>query len=388
MNTPFYRVIGLMSGTSLDGLDIAYCEFGQTHGQWQFSMPVAETIDYPEALRHKLSEAEHLPALQYVLLNVELGRFFGQQVRHFAQRHGLQPDFVSSHGHTIFHQPQLGLTTQIGSGADIAAQSGLPVVCDFRTLDVAMGGQGAPLVPVGDRLLFGQYAFRLNLGGIANISLDQGERSLAFDVAPCNMLLNHYMRTIGQEYDPDGALAASGKVDDRLLRQLNELGFYTLQGPKSLGKEWVWEEVLPLFERSGLSLPDKLTTSIEHTAYQIGRSLQAMGAKGGEQLLLTGGGAFNKHLVGRIAHYAQPVQTVVPDAHTISFKEALIFAFLGVLRLREEPNALRSVTGASADNSGGCLYLGGRRGFSPSEQSDWETFEQQGKGDFRRLLGC
>ncbi|EMR03737.1 anhydro-N-acetylmuramic acid kinase [Cesiribacter andamanensis] len=357
-----YTLLGAMSGTSLDGLDLACCHFTRTAaGKWDYTVLAAETISYTEAWQQRLAHLMQADALTFVKTDRALGRWMGEQVRQFMNRHHVQPQAVASHGHTVFHQPEEGLTVQIGSGVSMMAACGIPVINDFRSLDVALGGHGAPLVPIGDQLLFSDYDFCLNLGGIANISAQQGASRIAYDVCPANGVLNYLARRMDQPYDPDGRLAASGQLLPGLLQQLNALPYYALPGPKSLGYEWVEAEALPLIASTEAPVPDLLYTVCEHIAQQITLSARQLMPKGkGEQkkLLATGGGAFNKHLIDRIDQHLAPfgIEVVLPDAQTIAFKEALIFAFLGVLRLRNEPNCLSSVTGARSDSSGGVIY--------------------------------
>ncbi|MEI7661316.1 MAG: anhydro-N-acetylmuramic acid kinase [Bacteroidota bacterium] len=345
-----YRVIGLMSGTSLDGLDIAFCSFSPGDDRWSFSIECAETIPYPDHWKHILSTLESASALDFVTADIEYGHLLGSLTRGFIERHNIRPGFIASHGHTIFHQPDKRLTCQIGRGSAIAAETGLQVVYDFRSLDVALGGQGAPLVPAGDRLLFGDFGYCLNLGGFANISYDKGDSRIAYDICPANIVLNHLASGTGHEYDEGGRLAETGKVNPRLLGKLNALPYYNQPFPKSLGKEWVLEHIHPLLKSRELPVNDLLATFSEHVALQVSKAVQERDSK----MLITGGGAFNSHLVNRIRQHAGS-EIIIPDDLTINFKEALVFAFLGVLRMRNEINCLKSVTGARAGSSGGSI---------------------------------
>jgi anhydro-N-acetylmuramic acid kinase len=349
------KVIGLMSGTSLDGLDICYAEFTKDNGRWRYKIIAADAEEYPSYIKEKLATAQNMSAQEYALFNSDYGLYIGMRVKAFMDRHKANPDYIASHGHTIFHQPSKRFTAQIGSGAGIAAETGVDTICDFRTTDVALNGQGAPLVPVGDKELFGEFTYCLNLGGFSNISSESSGVRSAYDISPVNYVLNHYARIRGCDYDRDGLMARSGKTDEKLLEALNNLQFYNQTGPKSLGREWVEEEVIPLMEKSGLSVKDKLSTFCEHVAIQISRHI-----KGGK-VLITGGGAFNKYLVERMAVNAPQCEYILPDYQTVNFKEALIFAFLGALYASDEPNCLSSVTGARYDCVGGALYKGGRR---------------------------
>ncbi|MBL4652770.1 MAG: anhydro-N-acetylmuramic acid kinase [Flavobacteriales bacterium] len=348
-----YNVIGLMSGTSLDGLDIAFCTFVKTEKDWNFELKMASTIQYKPDLVNKLKNSIHLSGLELSLLDIELGCFIGNSCDDFISKNELSIDFISSHGHTIFHQPNNGLTLQIGSGSSICSRTNTPVVCDFRTMDVAYGGQGAPLVPVGDKLLFSQYDSCVNLGGFANISFEKNEQSIAYDVCPVNIVLNWLAEKLNLDYDKDGEIAKSGKIIPELLEQLNSLPYYFSTPPKSLGKEWSDETIIPLLDPTLHSVPDLLKTYTEHTAIQIAAALN------NEQLdtaLFTGGGTFNQFLIERIRELSN-TKIVIPNSDIINFKEAIIFAFLGVLRWEKQINCLSSVTGAKKDNIGGAVYL-------------------------------
>lgn len=332
------RVIGLMSGTSLDGLDIALVDINEHH----YQLLAADMVPYPEEWRQRLASLEEASAYEYALADVQLGHYFGRNVKAFLESNNTQAELIASHGHTIFHQPQLGLTTQIGNADAIAAETHLPVVANFRTLDVALSGQGAPLVPIGDRLLFGQHDACLNLGGIANISYEiEGER-IAFDICPCNMALNHLARLYGQPYDKEGLLARGGEVQADLLEAMDALEYYHLQAPKSLGKEWFVEQFLPLLN------PTAMRTVVEHIAGQIARNLGRA-----QSLLVTGGGARNCFLIERLRALAPHCKITIPNPQVIDYKEAIIFALLGYLRVEGKVNTLCSVTGATCDSIGG-----------------------------------
>jgi len=346
-----YTAIGIMSGTSLDGVDLAGCEFSQQNGKWAFKILAAETIPYNEEWLFRMQKAHLLSGLELSRLNVEYGRFLGRLAYDFIFKHHLNPAIIASHGHTIFHQPSAGLTLQIGSGAEIAAQTRTTVVCDFRSLDVALGGQGAPLVPIGDRLLFADYRFCLNIGGFANISFEENGRRIAFDVCPANFVLNFLMGKMGKSYDEDGKIAASGKVIPELSNQLNHLGYYHQNPPKSLGREWVEANILSLFSEN-YHLPDLLRTIVEHIAHQVSEVTKHHASA---EILVTGGGAKNEFLMERISASTNH-KVIIPEKMIIDYKEALVFAFLGVLRILQQPNCLASVTGAGADNVGGAVY--------------------------------
>jgi anhydro-N-acetylmuramic acid kinase len=349
------NIIGVMSGTSLDGLDIALCEFNLEDEQVQsFEIHEAITISYTESQKESLKLMQ-ASALDLVKADFAFGKLIGESVKAFVDSRGLYVDFIASHGHTVFHQPHLGFTSQIGNGAAISAACGLPVVSDFRSMDVAMSGEGAPLVPIGDLLLFDQYKYCLNLGGIANISVKESGHIYAFDVCPANMPLNMLVNEIDLQYDKDGKLAKSGSINQDLLEKLNALDFYAKTPPKSLGKEWVDTVFMPIITSSNCSLEDMLATICEHIALKISELVSESNEI--SKMLVTGGGAFNSFLIERIqGKLNQSCEVVVPDTQLIGFKEALIFAFLGLLRIQNKPNALQSVTGAANDNIGGALY--------------------------------
>lgn len=344
MDSPIY--IGLMSGTSVDGLDVCAVRFAGTN----YEILAAESIPYPADLHDKLLNAHTLSALELAQLHVDFGVYCGREVRDFVKKHSICADYVASHGQTVFHTPQTGLTLQIGSGAHIAAECGISTICDFRTLDVAMGGQGAPLVPIGDELLFPEYDYCLNIGGFANVSTSVDGKRIAWDICPSNIVLNSFAQKLGYEFDKDGQLGRKGTVNEQILRKLNNLSYYASSAPKSLGREWVEQEILPILSQ-GKSLYDCLATYYEHCAMQIGKTLQGKDTK----TLCTGGGVKNSLLMEKIAKYAQS-QLVIPDEQVIDFKEALIFAYLGYLRVEGKPNCLATVTGARRDVCGGIVW--------------------------------
>lgn len=349
-----YIVAGLMSGTSLDGLDIALCRFEKTDGSWDYSVIDAQTVPYSSEWRRKLINAETCAGLQLITLHKEYGHYLGEQILNFLERKTLKPSLISSHGHTIFHQPEKRLTFQLGDGAFIAAKTGITTVSDFRNLDVALNGQGAPLVPVGDELLFGSYGQCLNLGGFSNISYNWAGKRKAFDICPVNIVLNYLMNNYYQmDYDRDGEQGKKGSTNTTLLQQLNNLEFYKKTPPKSLGKEWVVDTVLPLIEASPANVQDKLRTVYENIATQLATAIDSLP---GETVLTTGGGAFNKFLIELLKEKTSK-NIVLPNSLVINFKEAFIFAFLGLLAYLGNINCLASVTGATKDNIGGVIHF-------------------------------
>jgi len=360
-----YRAIGLMSGSSLDGLDLAFVEFSEQGGQWSFRVLHSACYPYSLEWEQRLRGAPGLSAREYLLLHSEYGRYTGEQVVRFMEDKGLQFQvaLIASHGHTVFHDPARGMTAQLGDGATLAAVTGLPVISDLRSLDVALGGQGAPIVPIGEKLLFPGYAFFLNIGGIANISANS-DPYIAFDVCPANRVLNLLAGDAGLAFDMNGDMAASGNVNKALLDTLNGLEYYDQVYPKSLANEFGTDTIYPLIRAAGISIPDSLRTFVEHIAIQVSRSTEFLPVGKDEnpsrELLVTGGGALNKFLVSRIQDHlsAKGLRVTVPSEEWVLYKEAIIMAFIGVLRWRQEFNVLSSVTGASRNSIGGALWMG------------------------------
>lgn len=356
-----YKAIGLMSGSSLDGLDIAFAEFTYNAGTWSFEILVADCYEYSSEWKTKLQNATSLTALDYQLLHAEYGHYLGKEVLRFIEKNNLhyKVGLVASHGHTTFHVPPK-MTAQLGDGAAIAAETGLPVVSDLRALDLAFSGQGAPIVPIGEKLLLKDYDYYLNLGGIANLSFQKNENYIAFDVCPANRVLNMIIAKEGKEYDAGGRLASKGKVDEALLQKLNGLSYYQLPYPKSLANNFGTDEVYPIVASSDLSTADALRTYVEHIVQQIKNSINPKPQNSNPKLLATGGGAFNNFLVQRLSQelQSQNIEVVIPDSKLVQYKEALIMAFMGVLRWRQEYNVLSSVTGAQRDSIGGALWIG------------------------------
>ncbi len=349
-----WKVIGVMSGTSLDGLDIALCEFSEDPLKWKLLK--TEVIEYLPYWKTRIEKIYGETAYELAQLDAEYGSYIGTQVSQFCERNNIDIktiSLVASHGHTIFHQPKLGFTYQIGKGAYIAAKSRLTTVSDFRSLDIAKGGQGAPLVPIGDALLFSEYDACLNLGGFANISFkDRAQKRVAFDICPVNFVLNFYANKLGLEYDKNGENAKAGKIDEPTLNYLNNLSFYSIHYPKSLGREWVEENILVHLDELE-SIPDILSTFTEHVVCQIKQIVKQYELK---SLFITGGGAYNKYLIEKLKQETT-ADIILPEDQIIKFKEALIFAFLGFLRFKNKTNTLSSVTGAYQDSISGSIYL-------------------------------
>lgn len=344
-----------MSGTSLDGLDVAACEFTYSSGKWNYQIHAAETYSYSKEWKQHLSSLEKQDALVFVQTDIEYGYLLGNTVNCFMEKYNFTPDYIASHGHTIFHQPFNGFTSQIGNGAVLAAVSSKNVICDFRTKDVALAGQGAPLVPIGDKLLFPEYDYCLNIGGFCNISFDENGNRRAFDISPANMALNYFADKENLPFDKDGRLARNGMIKDDLFHALNAIDFYEKYTFKSLGKEWFENVFLPVVFSFNYNNLDILATITEHIAYQISRAIKYTKEK---KMLMTGGGVKNKFLAERIAYYLPEMELIIPNKLLIDYKEALIFAFLGCLRIENQINCLQTVTGSKCDHIAGAVYLG------------------------------
>ena len=351
MNEKEIFAIGLMSGTSLDGIDLVYIKFLKNK-HTSFEILHSETIAYAKEWKELLQQAISFSSEELFNLDGTYGKFLGNIIQNFIEKYKIKNiDFIASHGHTVLHQPQKGITLQIGSGEEIAKITKQKVVCDFRTQDVALGGQGAPLVPIGDALLFPEYDFCLNLGGFSNVSFRKENERVAFDICPVNIVLNFYANKIGLEYDASGKIASEGKINEQLLEQLNALDFYKITPPKSLGLEWVQKEILPLIDAYKITISSILSTFVEHIAMQIASVI-----KDSNSVLITGGGVFNSFLMQRIEKHSNVKIKQSSDA-LINYKEALIFAFLGMLKIDNQINCLKSVTGASKNHSSGVIFL-------------------------------
>lgn len=350
-----YNVIGIMSGTSLDGIDLAYIAFAKSE-TWNYKIHKAITIPYPEIWKERLQNGIYLNDEDLSVLDNDYTEYLGQIIKRFVKRIDETPsfegiDFICSHGHTILHQPEKGITLQIGNLPELAVLVQKTVVCDFRVQDVALGGQGAPLVPIGDQLLFSEYDYCLNLGGFANVSFQKNTERIAFDICPVNIVLNVLAEKLDVPFDEGGKLAKSGTLIPKLLEELNALQFYKLQAPKSLGLEWVQKHISPLLEKTEASTVDFLHTFTEHVAIQLAHTFSENAT-----VLVTGGGAYNSYLLNRLKKHKK-LNLVIPSGELIEYKEALVFGLLGVLKLREETNCLGSVTGAGRDHSSGAVFL-------------------------------
>lgn len=353
-----YNIVGVMSGTSMDGLDIAHVTLEElSDGKWDYSINDAVTIPYEEKWRLRLSKLRHQNSLVFHKTDRFYGQFIGMEVRKFLDEKGLDADLISSHGHTVFHQPDNNLTVQVGDGNSIYAYTGIPTVTNFRALDVVLGGEGAPLVGVADQYLFGEFDVCLNLGGFANLSASIAGHRIAYDVCPCNIVLNRIAREFDLEFDEDGAIAERGNIDYDLLGELNDIEFYDYEPPKSLGREWISANFWPHVRNSVAKKEDKMKTLVDHIAQQIGNNIVdlAEGDASGKRIFVTGGGAFNKTLISHLKSHTE-AEVVVPDDKIVNYKEALAFALLGILRVQNKVNVFSIATGATADSISGELH--------------------------------
>ncbi len=355
-----YKVIGLMSGSSLDGLDIVHVQLDEVRGQWSYEILHADCIPYTEQWTNDLRNAANKNVGDFLKLHSSYGRYLGEQINEFIAKHELahQVHFIASHGHTVFHEPQHFTTCQIGDGATIAAVTGLPVINDLRAMDVALGGQGAPIVPIGDKLLFGNYDYLLNIGGIANITVQA--HTIAFDICPANQMLNALAAREGKTMDEGGNMASVGTLLEGILEELNNAYYYKYLPPKSLSNDAAMDLVFSKLSESEENNYDLLHTATIHIVQQIAAALKHYPHhKEQATLLATGGGAFNTFLITELqkALASHSITVVVLDATVIKYKEALIMALIGTLRWREEANVLSSVTGAARDSVGGALWI-------------------------------
>ncbi len=340
-----------MSGTSLDGVDLAEIYFSEQSEKITFEIGKTQTAPYSTEWIKKLKNAINYSEKELKVLNSEYTALLGNIIKTFIEQNKIEAvDAVASHGHTILHQPQNGFTLQVGNLPELAQITNQRIVCDFRVQDVALGGQGAPLVPIGDRILFSEYDYCLNLGGFSNISFEENGERIAYDISPVNTVLNFYAHKLGMEYDDKGRISRSGIFNHELFEKLNSLNFYHKKHPKSLGFEFVKEVIFPITEN--YEITEVLRTFTEHIAFQISKNSKHKNSK----LLITGGGAYNEFLIEQIQHYLPEKKIVIPEKKIIEYKEALIFALLGYLKLQNRINVLASVTGAKHNHSSGIIY--------------------------------
>ena len=347
------NVIGVMSGTSLDGLDLCLVSFDGDNFS-NFKILNSQTINYSSDWINRLSNAINLKEKDLNILDDEFGKLISDYINKFLLKIG-NPNvkLISSHGHTVFHEPKKGITKQIGNGNIIFNNTNITLVCDFRTQDVKLGGQGAPLVPVGDLNLFKDYKYCLNLGGFGNISIKKNKSIKAFDICPVNTILNYYSKKIGYPYDENGKFSEKGKINYTLLNRLNSLKYYMNDGPKSLGIEYVNEKIIPLIDSFSIDNHDVLNTYIEHITEQIKISIK--NNKENENILVTGGGAYNQTIIKKLKNKLN-CKVIIPKKEIIDNKEALIFAYLGLLRFKNKINCLKTVTGAKKNHSCGTVF--------------------------------
>lgn len=366
-----YRVIGLMSGSALDGLDIAFVELHESSGKWSYTLRNSACHPYSSKWIEKLRNATSLSAIDYQLLHCEYGHYIGEQVNLFIQANELQyqVQLIASHGHTTFHVPDHKMTAQLGDGAAIAATTGINVVSDLRAIDVALGGQGAPIVPIGEQLLLGDYLYFLNLGGIANISFNDPANYIAFDVCPANRVLNMLAKEAGKPFDDGGQIAEKGDVVPSLLDMLDGLEYYRMPYPKSLSNDFGTDVIYPLIDKSNYDIDDALRSYVEHICDQVSNAVEKLQNEFGlktisnpteQKMLITGGGAKNTFLIKRLRNRMEKLNVTIeiPSNDLVDFKEAIIMGLIGVLRWREENNTLSSVTGASRNSIGGAVWMG------------------------------
>ena len=352
-----YFAIGVMSGSSLDGIDLALCSFSQKENQWNYQVHKVDTIEYSSSERILLNKAPFLSGYELTAADKRLGTRIGKGINAFLEGINTPIDFISSHGHTIFHNPEESLTLQIGHGACIAAQTNRPVVCDLRSMDMAYSGQGAPLVPVGEKYLFQEHQIFLNLGGISNISFHKKDKVVAFDICPCNIVLNQLANEASQDFDNEGRLAEKGEINHQLLSKMNAIDYFQKEYPKSTDREWTKQHIFPLILDNTISLSDRLRTYTEFIAHQVAKSCEILKEKNTQKTIFcTGGGAFNTFLMQLLQEKLYPLKVIVPNQETVAYKEAIIFAFLGLLRWLKVPNIEASVTGAKKNTVGGAIY--------------------------------
>ena len=352
MLTKSYNVVSVMSGTSLDGIDLLYANYSYQN-KWKFEILNAETVSYSKEWTKKLKHLTDFSKQELKSIDDDYSLYLAEKISEFILNNDISEiDFVASHGHTALHNPDEGFTYQIGNQQVVADKIQQPLVCDFREQDVQLGGQGAPLVPIGDKLLFSNYDYCINIGGFANISFEKNEERTAFDICPVNIVLNHYVEKLGFSFDDKGDIASSGTVNTLLLEALNAIKFYSEKPPKSLGLEWVSQIIFPLIESYNLQIEDVLRTFVEHVAIQISKFLKIENSSA----IITGGGVYNLFLIDRVRSLSKS-KIVIPSNEIIEFKEALIFGLLGVLKSRNEVNCLKSVTGAEKDHSSGKVFI-------------------------------
>lgn len=350
-----------MSGSSLDGIDMAYCKI-QTANPYTFTIIAAATSPFSHEEFLMLKNCTPDIHYNYHKEDEMFAKVSAQAINNFLQKNNLpKPDAIASHGHTVFHFPALGKTKQIGSGQLIANLTGCKVIYDFRAADVEAGGQGAPLVPLCDAIFFNNYHACLNIGGIANISFDTPTGRIGFDICGANQLLNYIAQTIDLPFDENGELAAAGFVDEQLLSDLDACAYFQLPYPKSLDNHFVRKYFIERIAAANISANDKLATATYHIAKQIAIIInQQNKVHENYRLLVTGGGAFNVYLI-QLIEKLTGIKITLPANEIIQFKEALAMCLMGVEKLQNKPNFLPSVTGAKTAVSGGVVVIPEKR---------------------------
>ena len=342
-----------MSGSSLDGLDICLSTFLEKDGKWSFQILRSETVEIPVSLTDSLRSSDKLEEAPLNKLDKEYGVWIGQQVKSFLENEKETVDCVAVHGHTVFHEPAKGVSLQIGDGDEIAKACGITVIDNFRIDDIKKGGQGAPLVPVGEYYLFSEASGFVNLGGISNVSILQQKTITAWDICPCNQVLNYFSILLGYPYDKGGALARSGTMDKNWYDELSKLSYLEKSPPKSLSNQWSKINI------TSQKQPEPLIALHTYTELMADLIVRDIKTSITEEIsvLFTGGGAHNSYLMQLIEEKAKGFfKVVIPDREIIESKEALIFGFLGVLRLQKRVNVFASVTGAKEDTIAGHFH--------------------------------
>lgn len=358
------RILGVMSGSSLDGVDLAGCSFYWEEGKLRWRIEVAETIPFSDVWHDRLAALAEQTGEVVAQTHVYFGRYLAELINAFLEQHRwYAPDLIASHGHTVYHNPDSRFTFQIGDGGTLAALTGIDVASDFRMHDVALDGEGAPLAPLADKWLFPDYDIALNIGGIANMSYSGGTQYRAGDVTAANQVLNSLSFFLGEPFDNNGHLAASGQIIPGLLDRLNALAFFDKPFPKSLSNREVQQQFLPLFVPHTIMAQDALRTAVEHIVVQVDAAAKALSGGGPQsgntiRALVTGGGARNGFLIQRLRDVCDWIQWEVPDVKIVDFKEALLMALLGLWRLEGRTAGMQSVTGAKRDYVAGALYAG------------------------------
>jgi len=347
------KVIGIMSGSSLDGLDVDFSFFSETKAGWTYQNITSATISFPGELHSRLKNADQIFGKELTKLDIDFGNWVGKKIMEFCENCEQVPDLISSHGHTIFHEPENEFTLQIGSAQCIAQKTKLPVISDFRLKDIVKGGQGAPLVVIGEKLLLREYKSFLNLGGIANLTLFEEGKIKSFDIAPCNQVLNHFSKKLGLAYDAEGEWARRGAVDKEWLEYLKTVSYFKKNPPKSLANQFTSQYVLKSYPTK---TEDALNTYCYFLKYELEKWIKnLLPGKQEVPILATGGGAKNTFLM-EVFNQSPFLDLIAADEHLVDYKEAMIFGFLGALRWFDQINILSAATGANSDSCSGTIY--------------------------------